>query len=193
MGKTKCDVEGCDRNARYGGRGPCQLHHRRVEKWGVTEYDTCHDLERFNASVQKSESGCWEWTASKTPHGYGYFQWDGSLGYAHRWSYFHWVGDLEPGLQVDHQCHNSSCVNPNHLVQTTRSGNQLNLRGPQKNNTPGFLGVVRNKKRFGAHVSRASGNVWLGTFDTPQEAGQVAKEKREELALLERGIVNAAS
>ena len=102
-------------------------------------------------------------------------------------------GDLEPGLQVDHQCHNSSCVNPNHLVQTTRSGNQLNLRGPQKNNTTGFLGVVRNKKRFGAHVSRASGNVWLGTFDTPQEAGQVAKEKREELALLERGIVNAAS
>ena len=188
MGKTKCDVEGCDRNARYGGRGPCQLHHRRVEKWGVTEYDTCHDLERFNASVQKSESGCWEWTASKTPHGYGYFQWDGSLGYAHRWSYFHWVGDLEPGLQVDHQCHNSSCVNPNHLVQTTRSGNQLNLRGPQKNNTTGFLGVVRNKKRFGAHVSRASGNVWLRTFDTPQEAGQVAKEKREELALLEREV-----
>jgi len=71
--------------------------------------------ERFWQKVQKGE-GCWHWTGTTKPHGYGRMKIGGCLIYVHRIAYAiaHDVA-LTPGLRVVHTCDNPSCVNPDHL------------------------------------------------------------------------------
>lgn len=64
--------------------------------------------------VQKT-ADCWIWTASKNPKGYGRF----GKTYAHRFSYTQFIGPIPDGMQMDHLCNNTSCVNPNHLEAVT--------------------------------------------------------------------------
>ena len=63
--------------------------------------------------------GCWLWTAKRLPNGYGVIGEGGKRGrtlYAHRVAYEHFVGEIEEGQQLHHECGNRGCVNPNHLV-----------------------------------------------------------------------------
>ena len=84
---------------------------------------------RFWLKVCVLPNGCWEWTGSRTPLGYGQFQ----IGTyrrrrvvrAHRWAYEHLVGSVNPGLECDHRCHNRACVNPVHIEPVTHRVNVL--------------------------------------------------------------------
>lgn len=71
-------------------------------------------IQRFMDKIEKTSS-CWLWTAYKNPKGYGRF----GTNYAHRFSYEHFVGPIPPGMQMDHLCSNTSCVNPAHLEAVT--------------------------------------------------------------------------
>ncbi len=64
---------------------------------------------------------CWEWTAYRNPAGYGHF----TKKYAHRVAYETLVGPIPAGLQIDHLCRNTSCVNPDHLEPVTPRENTL--------------------------------------------------------------------
>ena len=78
---------------------------------------------RFLAKVQKSD-GCWNWTASVKPNGYGQFAPVNRIPrYAHRVAYELWVGPIPPDRQIDHLCRNKRCVNPAHLDLVTASEN----------------------------------------------------------------------
>lgn len=83
-------------------------------------------LERFWSRVDKS-GDCWTWTGGKIKQGYGNFYPKPGVGgiLAHRFAYATYVGELLPGMVIDHLCRNRLCVNPEHLEQVT---NLENLR-----------------------------------------------------------------
>ena len=72
---------------------------------------------------------CWEWRACHTSEGYGRFRTgsrtDGSgrLVLAHRLAFEALIGAVPQGLEPDHLCRNSPCVNPAHLEPVTHAVN----------------------------------------------------------------------
>jgi hypothetical protein len=77
----------------------------------------------FWRHVNKTESGCWEWTGLRNEKGYGLFQWDGGMRRTHRvaWELTH--GPIPPGMHVCHKCDNEICCNPAHLFLGTNKEN----------------------------------------------------------------------
>lgn len=78
---------------------------------------------RFWQYVDKRESGCWEWTGWKNQYGYGRFSINGKSVSAHRHAYELRNGPIPDGLQLDHLCRNTLCVNPDHLEPVTSKEN----------------------------------------------------------------------
>lgn len=129
---------------------------------------------RFWSKVNKhTENGCWEWTAYKTKLGYGQFQmWSiRRARFAHRLSYESLVQKVPKGFDLDHICHNPSCVNPSHLRMCTHAENSRNTVRP-KNNKSGFKGVCYCKQtgRWKAYVTLNGKQHWLGRFDSKEKA-----------------------
>lgn len=87
--------------------------------------------QRFMARVEHPHwQLCWRWLGSRSADGYGRFSLTARKRvYAHRWLYELVRGPLPPGLQLDHLCHNRSCVNPAHLEPVTARENTLRGRG----------------------------------------------------------------
>ncbi|MEU7377616.1 HNH endonuclease signature motif containing protein [Streptomyces albidoflavus] len=70
-----------------------------------------------------TDTGCWQWTASRTPGGYGSVRMPGIANNAHRALYSLMVGPLPPNLHLDHLCRNRLCVNPDHLEPVSQAEN----------------------------------------------------------------------
>jgi len=68
-------------------------------------------------------TGCWNWNRYRDRDGYGSTRTDGSLLLAHRAVYERLVGPIPEGLELDHLCFNTSCVNPAHLEPVTGAEN----------------------------------------------------------------------
>ena len=137
--------------------------------------------ERFWAKVEKTET-CWNWTGSK-PRGYGHF-WNGVKAIkAHRYSYELIHGPIAPGLILDHQCHNTVCVNPSHLNPVTIQQNAENRSGAQVNSVTGVRGVNWSKaaRKYEASVVLHQKRHYVGVFQSLKEAEEAVIAKRNEL------------
>ncbi len=73
-------------------------------------------LER--RSIPEPNSGCTLFLGP-TRSGYGNMKFRGELWPVHRVSYTVHVGEIPPGLHLDHLCRNPSCINPGHLEPVT--------------------------------------------------------------------------
>lgn len=70
------------------------------------------------------QDGCWVWTGSRNPKGYGSVSTGKhTSALAHRTTYEIANGAIPEGLQLDHTCLNTSCVNPAHLEPVTNAEN----------------------------------------------------------------------
>lgn len=80
--------------------------------------------ERFWTKVSQDPSGCWLWTATLNPDGYGRIRLRRDWApLAHRALWETCVGPLEKPLELDHTCRVRHCVNPAHLDAVSHTEN----------------------------------------------------------------------
>jgi len=138
--------------------------------------------ERFWAKVNKTEE-CWIWTGAST-RGYGNCYFGGRYMRAHRVSFqLANPGINITGLNIDHICHNPSCVKPDHLRAVTHKQNQEHRRGAQRNSSSGVRGVrwEADRTKWLARVKHNGKTINVGRFNTLAEAAEAVRSKRIEL------------
>lgn len=116
----------------------------------------------------------YSWSAIENPPGSWYARAEiaGRTVYLHRFL----MGEPE-GMTVDHVDGNGLHNTRNNLRICTHAQNQANRKGLQKNNTTGFVGVVRRRSgRYGAEIKHEGKKIRLGTFDSAIEAA-AARDK----------------
>lgn len=70
---------------------------------------------RIAAKIER-DGDCWSWTAYRSKKGYGSVATGtGKSALAHRFVFELLIGPIPEGLELDHLCLNTSCVNPEHL------------------------------------------------------------------------------
>jgi hypothetical protein len=69
-----------------------------------------------------TQSGCWEWNKTNKQR-YGRFHFNGTVTFAHRFSYTLYKGQIPENFVVRHLCNNPKCVNPKHLDIGTTADN----------------------------------------------------------------------
>lgn len=72
---------------------------------------------------------CWLWTGAPNGTGYGRILVSGRRMMAHRFSYETYVGPIPQGLDLDHLCRVTLCVNPAHLEPVTNVENTMRGMG----------------------------------------------------------------
>lgn len=83
-------------------------------------------IERFLAKTRINAGGCWDWLGS-TDGRYGRFALTHKREVKPHRFIWEWVNDcpFPDGLESDHTCNNTNCVNPQHIEPVTHSENQL--------------------------------------------------------------------
>lgn len=182
MSKRTCSIEDCDRPVKH--RGWCGMHYMRWFRHGDPIAGDTHYANPDDSFIARTEplawSGCIVWTGTLLAGGYGQISVGGGRKLAHRYAYEREHGPIQNGMQVDHVCHERSCVNVEHLRLATWNQNQQNRSGPEKGrDLP--RGVYRAGKRYKTQVRHGVDVHHLGTFGTVAEADHAVRAKRAEL------------
>lgn len=81
----------------------------------------------------------------------------------------------KPGEEVDHIDGNPLNNTRKNLRLCTHAENQANRTRLQKNNTSGYSGVRKNRNKWCAILWRGGKGIYLGSFDTKEEAIEARK------------------
>lgn len=160
---------------------------RKVPRAKGTIYDRFWSkVDKNGPSSPLDGTSCWIWMAAVSDAGYGVFRVggrkEGVLLLAHRFSYGTTFGATALQLDHRHTCA-KSCVNPDHLRPVTDKQNKENHAGAQRNSKSGVRGVswdVDRKKWF-AKVKHDRKQIFVGRFDSLEEATTAVIKKRNEL------------
>lgn len=130
-------------------------HHTGIFTWLPREHNS------FNNRYAGKEAGY------SNPNKYRAIRVDGSAYQAHRIAWFMYYG-VDPGIyQIDHIDGNRS----NNAIKNLRlANNSLNTSAASKN-AKGYY--EKEPGKFSSTLKISSKTVYLGTFDTPEEASQV--------------------
>ena len=176
-----CSVEDCEK--RHVARGLCSMHWQRWQRHGdplggSERYATPEEAFLARTEPIVGDPGCLIWTGSLNSDGYGGLRVNGRMVRAHRYAWERELGPIPDGMEVDHECWERSCVNVDHLRLATHAENTWNLSGVRKNGGGLPRGVYRSGRRYRAQVGHSGALLYLGTFDTPEEASAAAQTKR---------------
>ena len=182
----QCSVVGCGRMGKLT-RGLCRKHYQR---WLKTADPS--ELHRPPESLQEAfdrhpktrvTSGCLEWGGPATHDGYGVLCYGGKNYYAHRVAYELEHGPIPLGLEGDHRCLNTRCVEASHIRAITHKQNTEHRRGAYSNSLTGVRGVTYDagRRKYQARVKHNYREIHVGRFDTLAEAEAAVVMKRREL------------
>jgi hypothetical protein len=87
-------------------------------------------------AIPEPNSGCLLWVGEARGK-YPYVGVHGRTRYAHRVAYEIAYGAVPTGLEVDHLCKVTFCINPDHLEAVTRTVNVRRSRAPEANRLRG--------------------------------------------------------
>jgi hypothetical protein len=126
-----CIEPGCGRPILNRPRKLCSAHYQRLRRRGLllpleTRPLRHPPLERrvFDRIAWPSSwLACWRWPEPLDGKGYGTVSVDGRGRRAHRVVYEMFIGLIAEGLELDHRCRRTSCVNPLHLEPVTHAEN----------------------------------------------------------------------
>ena len=112
--------------------------------------------ERFDEKyIPVTESGCWIWESALDRHGYGVFRVRPRTVRAYRWAYDQKYGIVPEGLELDHLCRVTFCVNPDHLEAVPHRINII------RGGSPAAAAFRKTSCSHGHSLEIESGNVYL--------------------------------
>jgi HNH endonuclease len=99
---------------------------------------------------------------------------------AHRLAWLLSYGEW-PENEVDHINGIRTDNRLSNLRSATSGENKQNQRQPHKDSLTGYLGVSKNGKRFSARIQLNGKFVYVGTFDTAEQASNAYLAKKREV------------
>ena len=100
--------------------------------------------------------------------------------YEHRIAWYMMTGNDPTGLEIDHINGDKSDNRFSNLRMATCQQNKVNC-GLSVNNTSGYKGVTKNRKAWIASIMKDRQYVYIGSFETPEEAAKAYDAKAVEL------------
>lgn len=183
-----CSTEGCQ--GAPIARGMCGKHYQRWRKNADPREVRLRAYPTLAAAMigrtKPGPNGCVLWTAKRkgyAPHLYGALSFGGRSYSAHRAAYELANGPIPAGMDIDHVCHRTLCVNPAHLRLATRKQNSENLTGAHSNSLTGVRGVTYDKVRgqYRARIKHERREIHIGRFDTLKDAEQAVSAARRRI------------
>jgi HNH endonuclease len=102
-------------------------------------------------------AGCWLWTASVRPDGYGQSPIQGKMEGVHRASWIIHRGEIPTGMQVLHRCDTPTCVNPDHLFIGCNADNMRDAAAKGRFNQAGENNGALQINRTGCYSNSVTG------------------------------------
>lgn len=185
MEKSTCSFAGCENPSR--SKNLCVGHYAqqwRGESLRPLSGRALTEDQRFWTHVRKGES-CWDWTGAIAGNGadYGRFVSNGRTVQAHRWIYERTFEPIPPRHVVDHICHNTLCVNPDHLRAVTVKQNAEHRIAADRDSKSGVRGVHWNRRanKWRVQIRHNRKLIHVGLFSDLDDANSAAIAKRNEL------------
>ena len=172
----RCRVPGC--NSAYDAQGYCARHYMAWRRNGdptAVRQQQIHGKtleERFALRVKKGR-GCWEWTGTRNPQGYGVLRVGEGNKLAHRLAWELANSPIPLGLHACHKCDNRGCVRPDHLFLGTIADNNADMRA--KGRSSGKPSKISKKDIHRIEASSATSNALAQRFGVSETTIRVIR------------------